>query len=197
CGRFGCGACRLRRRDPHVVAAATRDLDVARQIFQLEPSVAAETDRLRERVRVLRTAIVVRAIALAPIPVRPALLAPLDELSESVGGKRQRVVGDALDVPFQMALRSGWGRRHGERVSDENPGDGFHWFIPDMMRAAPSWFPLRISLIKATVSCSSCSLLRSASNRLSWATAFAGSVFNAARLCPIASSMTARFACTT
>jgi hypothetical protein len=66
---------------------------------------------------------------------------------------------------------------------------------PETMRAAPASFPLRISLMSATVSCSSAILVLKFSTRLCWAGSLAGCARIAARLSLIAWSITARFFC--
>src|SRR5262245_10760192 len=108
-----------------------------------------------------------------------------------------RVANDDRDLPVVRILS---GRRHGdeperdddhrderdERQSESHVRVYPLGFSPETMRAAPASLPLRISLMSATVSCSSAILVLKLSIRLCCAGSLVGSDRSAARLSLIA-----------
>jgi len=114
-------------------------------------------------------------------PRRSSADAALQRAVERLGGvpdQRERVrlhLYRELPRPFGFLRRGGGGERQRERRRKDGPMHLRHWFNPDTMRAAPAAFPVRISLMSATASCSSATLSRSASKRLACACSLAGS----------------------
>src|SRR6185295_18743037 len=95
-------------------------------------------------------------------------------------------------------LRPGGDRGHRDGNHErqcESHGQLPFCLSPETIRAAPASFPFRISLMSATVSCSSAILVLKFSTRLCCAGSFVGCERTAARLSLIAWSITARFFC--
>src|SRR5205823_3213386 len=164
----------LDRLDRYLVAGSAGDEDLTRDVAHAHGPIARQLDLPRDAIGLFR----------------PAVAALIR--------RRQMTTGFLYARALRRRVRSHEHddrRHHQERVSDDTLSMcSVHvQLFSFRIRAAPASLPLRISLINATVSCSRPILVLKLSSRLCCAGSLFGCVCSAARLSPIAWSITAKF----